>query len=144
MLVSHNFEYSMSDASVSPTKLILWIAMINLVFSFDSILGAMALTDNFILMVIAIIIGGLLMIYLADTISEFLQRNRMYEVLGLFILFIVGIMLMSEGGHLAHMEFFGSEITPMSKGTFYFVIITLVIIDIVQGRYQKKISGGLN
>ena len=48
MLVSHNFEYSISDASVSPTKLILWIAMINLVFSFDSILGAMALTDNFI------------------------------------------------------------------------------------------------
>jgi len=37
MLVSHNFEYSMSDASVSPTKLILWIAMINLVFSYHKL-----------------------------------------------------------------------------------------------------------
>jgi predicted tellurium resistance membrane protein TerC len=139
MLVSHNFEYSMSDASVSPTKLILWIAMINLVFSFDSILGAMALTDNFILMVIAIIIGGLLMIYLADTISEFLQRNRMYEVLGLFILFVVGIMLLTDGGHLAHLTLFNNPITPMSKTTFYFIITILIVIDVVQSRYQKNL-----
>ena len=63
----------------------------------------------------------------------------MYEVLGLFILFIVGIMLVTEGGHLAHLKLFGNEITPMSKTTFYFVIAILVITDIVQGRYQKKL-----
>ena len=63
----------------------------------------------------------------------------MYEVLGLFILFIVGIMLITEGGHLAHLEFFGNEIVPMSKTTFYFVIAILVVVDIVQGRYQKKL-----
>ena len=63
----------------------------------------------------------------------------MYEVLGLFILFIVGIMLLTEGGHLAHLKLFGNEITPMSKTTFYFVIGILVVTDIVQGRYQKKL-----
>ena len=63
----------------------------------------------------------------------------MYEVLGLFILFIVGIMLVTEGGHLAHLKFFGNEIVPMSKTTFYFVIVVLIITDIVQGRYQKKL-----
>ena len=47
-------------------------------------------------------------------------------------------MLLSEGGHLAHMELFGSEITPMSKGTFYFVIAILVLTDVSQSRYQKK------
>mgnify|MGYP000085232521 CR=1 FL=1 len=62
----------------------------NLVFSFDSILAAMALTDIFLLMAIAIIIGGILMIWLADRVTEFLKKNRMFEVLGLFILFIVG------------------------------------------------------
>ena len=46
----------------------------------------------------------------------------MFELLGLFILFIVGIMLLSEGGHLAHMQLFGNEVTPMSKTTFYFVL----------------------
>jgi len=48
-------------------------------------------------------------------------------------------MLLSEGGHLANMHLFGNEITPMSKATFYFVIGVLVVIDIVQSRYQKKL-----
>ena len=123
----------------SAKSVIAMIVVMNLVFSFDSILSAMALTDVFWVMALAIVIGGLLMIVLADKVATFLEKNRLYEVLGLFILFIVGIMLLSEGGHLAHLELFGSHITPMSKATFYFVISVLVIIDLVQGRYQKKL-----
>ena len=119
------------------------IILMNLVFSFDSILGAIALTDEFWVMAIAIVIGGLIMIWLSGKVTEFLKKNRMYEVLGLFILLIVGIMLLSEGGHLAHMHIFNNAITPMSKTTFYFVIAVLVVIDIVQSRYQKKINQGL-
>ncbi|MFT7514772.1 MAG: putative tellurium resistance membrane protein TerC, partial [Candidatus Omnitrophota bacterium] len=70
---------------------------------------------------------------------DFLQKNRMYEVLGLFILFVVGIMLLSEGGHLAHLHLFGHEITSMSKATFYFVIGVLVLTDVVQSRYRKRL-----
>ena len=80
------------------------------------------------------------MVVLADTVSDFLHKNRMYEVLGLFILFLVGIMLLSEGGHLAHMKLFGNEIVQMSKTTFYFVLFVLVVCDIVQSRYQKKLN----
>ena len=47
--------------------------------------------------------------FLADRVSAFLAKNKMYEVLGLFILFIVGIMLVTEGGHLAHIKIFGNE-----------------------------------
>ena len=79
------------------------------------------------------------MLWLADSVAGFLQRNRMYEVLGLFILFVVGVMLVTEGGHLAHLEIFGAAITPMTKTTFYFVIGVLVLTDIVQTRYQKKL-----
>mgnify|MGYP001461569729 CR=1 FL=1 len=121
------------------SKIIMWIVVINLIFSFDSILSAMALSDVFIVMATAILIGGALMIFLADTVSIFLEKNRMYEVLGLFVLFIVGIMLITEGGHLAHLYLFGNEIIPMSKTTFYFVIFILVMTDIVQSRYQKKL-----
>ena len=119
--------------------IIAWIVAMNLVFSFDSILSAMALSDVFWVMALAIIISGILMIWLADRVSEFLQKNRMYEVLGLFILFVVGIMLITDGGHLAHLHIFGHQITPMSKATFYFVIGILVLTDIVQTRYQKKL-----
>jgi predicted tellurium resistance membrane protein TerC len=111
----------------------------NLVFSFDSILSAMALTESFAIMAVAIVISGLLMMWLADHVAEFLQRNRMYEVLGLFILFIVGVMLVSEGGHLAGLAFFGHHVTPMAKSTFYFVLAVLIVVDVVQSRYQKKL-----
>tara|TARA_R110002096_G_scaffold304275_1_gene499222 strand:- start:501 stop:1322 length:822 start_codon:yes stop_codon:yes gene_type:complete len=120
-------------------SIVTWIVLMNLVFSFDSILSAMALTKVFAIMATAIIIGGILMIWLADRVAGFLQKNRMYEVLGLFILLIVGIMLISEGGHLAHLRFFGNEVQQMTKTTFYFVIAVLVLTDIVQGRYQKRL-----
>jgi len=118
---------------------IFWIVVMNLVFSFDPILSAIALTDVFWVMATAIIISGLMMIFLADTVSEFLRKNRLYEVLGLFILFLVGILLVSEGGHLAHLKFFGYPVEPMAKSTFYFTLAILVIVDVVQGKYQKKL-----
>ena len=83
---------------------IFWIVLMNLVFSFDSILSAMALTKSFWIMAIAIVVSGVLMIVMSDHVAEFLKKNRLYEVLGLFILFIVGILLVSEGGHLAHLH----------------------------------------
>ena len=135
--MGHDVEGDGSKNSVG--KVITMIVIMNLVFSFDSILSAIALTDVIWVMATAIIISGIMMIWLADKVSSFLAKNRMYEVLGLFILFIVGIMLVTEGGELAHLELFGNEVEHMSKTTFYFVIAILVITDIVQGRYQKKL-----
>jgi len=139
MVSFKNFTVNDSVSNHSVSKVIGMIVVMNVVFSFDSILSAMALTDIFWIMAVAIVISGLLMIWLAEKVTAFLTKNRMYEVLGLFILFIVGIMLLTEGGHLAHLKLFGEEIVPMSKTTFYFIIAILVLIDIVQGRYQKKI-----
>lgn len=144
--LSHDVEGGGHKRSKSSNAVIISIVLMNLVFSFDSILAAIGLTSDiqntttaFIIMAIAIVVSGLLMLILADKISTFLAKNRMYEVLGLFILFIVGIMLATEGGHLAHLELFGNHIVPMSKTTFYFVLAVLVIVDVVQGRYQKKL-----
>jgi predicted tellurium resistance membrane protein TerC len=149
MISVQDLNHSLDDDGKrvkSSNAVITSIVLMNLVFSFDSILAAIGLTSEienattaFIVMAIAIVISGLLMLILADKISVFLAKNRMYEVLGLFILFIVGIMLVTEGGHLAHIKLFGNPIEPMSKTTFYFVIVILVITDVVQGRYQKKL-----
>lgn len=125
--------------NTSTTSIIIMIVLMNVIFSFDSILSAMALTSVFWIMATAIIISGVLMIWLSESVSVFLAKNRLYEILGLFILFLVGVMLLSEGGHMAHLSFFGNEITPMSKTTFYFVIFILVVVDIVQGKFQKKL-----
>ena len=123
----------------SMASVIFLIVAMNLVFSFDSILSAIALTDSFWIMATAIFVGAALMIWLSDGVAGFLERNRMYEVLGLFILLVVGIMLLTEGGHLAHLKLAGNEVTPMTKTTFYFVIVVLVLTDVVQARYRKKL-----
>ena len=139
MLAVHDPDVNHDRGKRSVASAVFWIVLMNLVFSFDSILSAIALTDVFIVMAIAIIISGVLMLVLADRVSEFLSANRMYEVLGLFVLFIVGIMLVSEGGHLAHLKLFGYAVEPMAKSTFYFVLVVLLLVDIVQGRYQRKL-----
>lgn len=127
-------------ATRSPGQAIFWIVLMNIVFSFDSILGAMALTDSLPIMATAIVVSGILMIVLADRVSLFLQKNRMYEILGLFILFLVGVMLVSEAGHLAQLTLFGHPVEAMPKSTFYFVLVVLVVVDVAQSRYQKKLD----
>ncbi len=126
--------------TMSTNQAIFWIVVMNIVFSFDSTLGALALTDNFWLMAAAVVISGVMMIALANTVSAFLQKNRMYEVLGLFVLFLVGVMLVSEAGHLGRLTLMGSEVHAMPSSTFYFVLIVLVVVDVVQSRYQKKLN----
>ncbi|MGB7336113.1 MAG: tellurium resistance protein TerC [Salaquimonas sp.] len=130
---------SSNGGSKSVFAVVTAIVLMNVVFSFDSILSALALTDIFLVMATAIIISGIMMIALADHVAEFLKKNRLYEVLGLFVLLVVGILLLSEGGHLAHIKLAGYAVEPMAKSTFYFVIIIMVAVELVQTRYQKHL-----
>lgn len=136
-ITDHEHDHEAPRRSVPMA--IFWIVTMNLVFSFDSILSTLALTDVFWVMVVGIVGTGIGMILLADHVADFLDRNRMYEVLGLFVLLLVGILLVSEGGHLSHLKLFGYEVLPMAKSTFYFVLFVMVAVDIVQGRYQRKL-----
>ena len=185
LLAVEHIEHSEGSKTKSVTQAILMIVSMNLVFSFDSILSAMAIANVEIsnimnasgeaintftgtvkeckaallttpidgavaceagtkdyqvwLMAIAIILSGIVMILMADMVADFLKKNRMYEVLGLFILFLVGVLLVTEGAHLAHMKIFGFQIDAMSKATFYLVIGVLVITDIISTNYQKRL-----
>jgi len=139
MLSVDDIAHGNGGAARSIGGAIFWIVLMNLVFSFDSILSALALSDVFAVIAASIVISGAMMVFLADHVAEFLKKNRMYEVLGLFILFIVGIMLVSEGGHLAHLMLFGYPVEPMAKTTFYFVLVVMVAVDIVQSRYRSKL-----
>ena len=130
-------------------RAILTIVLMNLVFSFDSILSALAITDVFVILVIAIVLSGLAMLALADSVTAFLQKNRMYEVLGLFILLIVGVVLLGEAGtaaaHAMHdqalqIKILGYDLIPMSKTTFYFSILVLVAVEVIQSGYSRKLA----
>ncbi len=124
----------------SVASAIMLIVFMNLIFSFDSLLSAIALTKVPWVIAAAIVISGVMMVVLSDHVSSFLKKNRMFEVIGLFILFIVGILLLTEGGHLAHMELFNFKVEAMSKASFYFVIFVMVIVSVVQTRYRNKLE----
>jgi predicted tellurium resistance membrane protein TerC len=133
----------------SAFQVVLLIVFMNLIFSFDSILSAIAITEVLTLLIIAIITSGVAMLVLADKVTEFLERNRMYEVLGLFILLIVGIVLLGESGtaaaHAMHdqtlqIRIFDYPLIPMSKSTFYFSVIVLFLVEIIQTQYQRRLN----
>ncbi|MEM7249075.1 MAG: tellurium resistance protein TerC [Acidobacteriota bacterium] len=124
----------------SAVQVVSMIVLMNLIFSFDSILSAMAITKIFVLLATAIGVSGVLMLVMADRVSEFIEKNRKYEVLGLFILLIVGVVLLGEGGHVAHLQLFGHHVEAMSKTTFYFAIAVLFVVDVLQSGYQKKLA----
>jgi len=150
LLQVDHIEHSEGGGSRSVMGAIALIVAMNLVFSVDSILSAMAIasvpgvdggapTYQVPLMVIAILVSGLGMILLADRVTDFLKKNRMYQVLGLFILFLVGVLLVTEGAHLAHLKLFGFPIDAMSKSSFYLVVGVLVVTDVLSNRYQKRL-----
>lgn len=150
MLTIHDLEHEGERKSgKSALQVVILIVTMNLIFSFDSILSALAITDVFPILAIAILASGAAMLLLADGVTGFIQRNRMYEVLGLFILLIVGVVLLGEAGpaaaHAMHddslqIRIFGYELLPMSKTTFYFSVLVLFIVEIVQTGYQRKLN----
>ncbi|TRD19804.1 TerC family protein [Palleronia caenipelagi] len=141
----------------SALQVVLLIVFMNLIFSFDSVLSALAITDVFPVLATAIVLSGLLMLLLADWVTAFIQKNRMFEVLGLFILLIVGVVLLGEAGQAAvhgaeamgmdhdsakdlALKVFGYEIVPMSKSTFYFSVLVLFAVEIIQSGYSRKLA----
>jgi predicted tellurium resistance membrane protein TerC len=138
-----------AKAGKSAISVVALIVTMNLVFSFDSVLSALAITDVFPILAFAIILSGVVMLFLADGVTHFLEKNRMYEVLGLFVLLIVGVVLLGEAGqaaaHAAHdpamaLRFFGYEVVPMSKTTFYFSVIVLFLVEFLQSGYKRKLD----
>jgi len=141
MLVIEHIEDGVSNRNQkSVFKVIMMIVFMNLIFSFDSVLSALAITDVFPILATAILLSGLAMVLLADGVAEFIKKNRMYEVLGLFILLIVGVVLLGEAGHEGQIKLFDFAVEPISKTTFYFSIAVLVLVEIIQSKYKKKLA----
>ncbi len=150
MLSVDDLDTSFGQHNARPAAMVTaTIVVMNLVFSFDSILSALAITRVFLVLATAIVISGIAMLALAEGVTAFLEKNRMYEVLGLFILLIVGVVLLGEAGpaaaHAMHddslkISLFSYEIVPMSKSTFYFSIAVLVLVEVVQSGYSRKLS----
>lgn len=121
-------EESSNAAKVGATlsSVIVQITIINIVFSFDSILTAVGMTNGLygalIIMIIAVVISVLIMMAFAVPVGNFVNRNPTIQMLGLAFLILIGFMLLVEGAHLAHLEIFESVVEKVPKGYLYFAI----------------------
>lgn len=76
------------------------IVLIDIVFSFDSILTAVAMTRDLAIMISAVIVAMVIMIIFSQKVSDFINRNPSIKMMALFFLLIIGFILMADGLHL--------------------------------------------
>lgn len=106
---------------------LLQIVMLDIIFSFDSILTAVGLTKYVQIMIVAVIISiGVMMIF-SGPISDFINKHPTIEVLALGFLILIGFMLFLEGLHY-----------EIPKGYIYFAVFFSVMVEMVNLRVRKR------
>jgi predicted tellurium resistance membrane protein TerC len=139
-LEGHGVEEELKSAKLknSLSRVIIQVSLINIVFSFDSILTAVGLTDNIMIMMISVIISVLIMMLFAGPVGKFVNDHPTIQMLGLAFLILIGFMLIAEGAHLGHVSIAGSEIGVVPKGYLYFAIAFSLLVEFLNMRLRKK------
>jgi predicted tellurium resistance membrane protein TerC len=120
-------QLSEKKGKVNVPGIIMQIILIDIIFSFDSILTAVGLTKQIIIMVIAVIISIGIMMVFAGKISEFIAKHPSMEVLALGFLILIGFMLFLEGLHY-----------EIPKGYIYFAVAFSLLIEMVNIRVRNR------
>ena len=113
-------------------QVILQIALINLVFSFDSILTAVGLSDNLFIMITAVVISVLVMMIFSGPVSKFVNDHPTVQMLGLSFLILIGFSLVAEAAHSGHL--LEAEVP---KGYLYFAIFFSLFVEMLNIRMRK-------
>ena len=128
-------------AKSTMTQAIIQITIINIVFSFDSILTAVGMTNGLtgalVIMVIAVVLSVLIMMLFANPVGKFVNEHPTIQMLGLAFLILIGFMLIAEGAHLAHLTIAGSEVGAVPKGYLYFAIAFSLFVEFLNMRLRK-------
>ncbi len=123
-------------------SVILQITVINIVFSFDSILTAVGMTNMLhgalVIMVVAVVISVIIMMLFAAPVGRFVNEHPTIQMLGLAFLIMVGFMLIIEGAHLGHLVIAGAEVGTVPKGYLYFAIAFSLFVEFLNMRLRKK------
>ncbi len=123
--VEHKVKTKASPNAFS--SVILQIVLVDAVFSFDSILTAIGLAENVIIMITAVVISMIIMMLFAGKISSFINRNPSLQILALAFLIMIGVMLVAEGFH-----------EEINKAYIYTAIAFSLLVELVNMRMRKK------
>jgi predicted tellurium resistance membrane protein TerC len=116
-----------SAAATSLSMVLIQIALLDIVFSLDSVITAVGLVEQVSVMAIAIILAVIVMLLAAEAIGDFVDRHPTIKILGLSFLLLVGLTLMVEGFDV-----------HVPKGYIYFAMAFSVSVEMLNIRMRKK------
>lgn len=113
------------------TQIIIQILLLDIVFSFDSILTAIGLSKQLGIMITAVVIAMIVMIYFVEIISRFINKHPTLQVLALSFLILIGFMLILDGFHF-----------EIPKGYIYFALFFSVMVEMINMKVRKRVKSG--
>ena len=115
------------SANASLTSAILEICVVNIVFSFDSILTALGMTNIIWVMMVAVVLSILIMIQFSSPVSHFINKHPTMQMLALAFLILIGVILIADGFH-----------QHVSKGYIYFAIAFSLGVEMLNLKSKTK------
>lgn len=118
---------SQRSKKASFISIVIQIALLDIIFSLDSVITAVGMVDNLTIMITAIIISMIIMLVSARTISDFINKHPTFKILALSFLILIGVVLVSEslGQHI-------------SKSTIYFSIAFSMFVEFINMKIKEK------
>ena len=120
-------EEGLSKGHATMLSIILQIVVIDIVFSFDSILTAVGLVDNVLVMIAAVICAMGIMLAFSGAVANFVNNNPTIKMLALSFLIMIGFMLVMEAAH-----------KEVEKGYLYFAMAFSLLVELLNLRLRKK------
>ncbi len=120
-------EQQASKKKNTVASIILQIIVLDIVFSFDSILTAVGLSKHLEIMITAVVLAMIVMIYFVEMISRFIKKHPTLQVLALSFLILIGFMLVIDGFHF-----------EVPKGYIYFALFFSVLVEFINMKIRKK------
>lgn len=143
--VDHKGEQELSiggSAKKSFGNVIIQILLIDLIFSVDSILTAVGMTNGLegalTIMICAVVISVGIMMLFAVPVGNFVNANPSIQILGLAFLILIGFMLITESMHLSNAQLAGQHVGAVPKGYLYFAIAFSLAVEFINMKMRKK------
>ena len=131
-----------SSAVKSFGNVIFQILLIDLIFSVDSILTAVGMTNGLegalYIMVTAVVISVGVMMLFAVPVGTFVNNNPSIQILGLAFLILIGFMLITESMHLSEAVLVGESVGAVPKAYLYFAITFSLVVEFINMKMRKK------
>ena len=126
-LETHEAEEIKAKAASKFLSVIIQIAILDIVFSLDSVITAIGMADHVPVMIAAVMISVVFMLFFSKAIGEFIERHPTIKMLALSFLLLIGVSLVAEGLH-----------NHIPKGYIYFAMAFSVMVEMLNLRLRKK------